>query len=98
MRAMLVRVFHVRLVAAYFVLLFGAGLISGALDHQPLATSLATGARLLIPAGISMLVLSGLAWLYSRTTRYTVTNRRVLLQFGAVLPMTLNIPFGQIIR
>jgi len=98
LRAMLVRVFHIRLVAAYFALLFAAGLISGALDHQPFAVSLAGGAPLLIPAGLSTLLLLGLAWLYSRTTRYSITSRRVLLQFGAVLPMSLNVPFTQIAR
>jgi hypothetical protein len=96
LRAMLVRVFHIRLVAAYFGVLFAAGLISGALDHQPFLASLAGGTPLLIPAGLSMLL--RLAWLYSRTTRYSITSRRVLLQFGAVLPMTLNVPFAQIAR
>ena len=43
-----------------------------------------------------MVLLCGLAILYSRTTRYSLTNRRVLLQFGAVLPMTLNVPFKHI--
>ena len=34
-----------------------------------------------------------LAWLSSRTTQYTITSRRIIMQFGVALPMTLNIPF-----
>jgi hypothetical protein len=34
-----------------------------------------------------------LAWLSSRTSQYTITNRRIIMQFGIALPTTLNIPF-----
>jgi len=34
-----------------------------------------------------------LAWLFSRTTVYTIASRRVVLRSGVALPMTLNIPF-----
>jgi hypothetical protein len=57
---------------------------------------MASASSLVIPVAIATVLLTGLAVLYSRTTRYTITSRRVLLQFGAVLPMTLNIPFRQI--
>jgi hypothetical protein len=90
------RVFHVRLVAIYFALLFGARIVIGGFERQPWLESAAEASRLAVPLVIVMALLGGLAFLYSRTTRYTVTNRRVLLQFGAVLPMTLNVPFRQI--
>lgn len=95
-RALAVRVFHVRLVAIYFALLFGVRLAIGLSDRQPLLDTIVAAGRLVVPFAIVMALLYGLAALYSRTTRYSVTNRRVLLQFGAVLPMTLNIPFRQI--
>lgn len=91
-----IRVFHVRMVLAYFALLFAAGIAMGVMDGQPWLGALSGASRLSVPCAFVLLLLSGLAWLYSRTTRYTVTNRRVLIQFGAVLPMTLNIPFAQI--
>lgn len=97
-KALLLRVFHLRLVLAYFAALFGARVVAGALDHQPLAASVASASSLAMPVAIATLLLTGLAVLYSRTTRYTITSRRVLLQFGAVLPMTLNVPFKQIAR
>jgi Bacterial PH domain len=97
-KALLLRVFHLRLVLAYFAALFGARVLAGALDHQPLAASVASASSLVTPVALATLLLTGLAVLYSRTTRYTITSRRVLLQFGAVLPMTLNVPFKQIAR
>jgi hypothetical protein len=89
-------VFHVRLVAAYFALLFAGRVISSGFDHEPWSAALASASHLLVPFGAAMALLVGLALLYSRTTRYSVTSRRVLLQFGAVLPMTLNIPLAQV--
>ena len=34
-----------------------------------------------------------MAWLNSRTTVYTITNRRVVMRFGAAIPKAINIPF-----
>jgi Bacterial PH domain len=95
-KALALRVFHLRLAVAYFVMLFAARVAIGAFEHQPWLNVLAAALQLVVPLAIVVALLGGLAFLYSRTTRYSVTNRRVLLQFGAVLPMTLNIPFGQI--
>lgn len=92
-KALLLRVFHLRLVLACF-----ARVVAGVLDHQPLAASVASASSLVTPVALATLLLTGLAILYSRTTRYTITSRRVLLQFGAVLPMTLNVPFKQVVR
>ena len=94
--ALAVRAFHMRLVVAYFALLFVARVAVGALEHQPWLESVAAAGRLAAPLAVLMVLLGGLAVLYSRTTRYSVTDRRVLVQFGAVLPMTLNIPFRQV--
>ena len=95
-RSLVVRVFHLRLVLAWFGLLFAVGIVARAREGQSWPDALSGGSRLIVPCAIAVLLLSGLAWLYSRTTRYTVTSRRVLIQFGAVLPMTLTIPFAQI--
>ncbi|GLH81726.1 photosynthetic complex assembly protein [Bradyrhizobium sp. SSBR45G] len=97
-KALLLRVFHLRLVLAYFAALFGAHVVSGLLDHRPLAASVASASSLATPVALATLLLTGLAVLYCRTTRYTITSRRVLLQFGAVLPMTLNVPLKQVGR
>jgi hypothetical protein len=86
-----------RLVVIYFALLFAARVGVGGFEHQLWSESVAVASRLAVPLAIVLALLGGLALLYSRTTRYSVTDRRVLLQFGAVLPMTLNIPLRQVV-
>jgi len=95
-RALAVKVFHVRLVAGYFMLLAVCRVAMRMFAQEPWSETLASAARLAAPLAITLALLGGLAWLYSRTSRYSITNRRVLLQFGAVLPMTLNVPFPQV--
>ena len=89
---LLVRVFHARLVIAWFsVCALAFGLASGAPDAalRVVGPTLAVGA-----AGLGLLWL--LAWLTHRTTLYTVTNRRIVLQAGIALPVTHNLPYAQI--
>jgi hypothetical protein len=85
--------FHIRAVALYFVAMFGWrvwGAIAGGGDAAPAvkATLLATPVAL---AGLGLLAF--LAWLNSRTTVYTITNRRVVMRFGAAISKAINIPF-----
>lgn len=95
-RGLAIRVFHMRMVLGYFGLLFAAGVIMRVVERQTWLEALTAASRLILPFAFVMVLLGGLAWLYSRTTRYTITNRRILIQFGAVLPMTLNVPFRQV--
>jgi hypothetical protein len=95
-KSLALRVFHVRLVVGYFGLLFAARLAVNAFEQQPWDGVFASASRLAIPLTIALVLLGGLSLLYSRTTRYSLTSRRVLIQFGAVLSMTLNIPLGQV--
>lgn len=95
-RALAIHVFHVRLAVGYFALLFAARIAISWFEEQPLPDALQMASRIAVPFLIVMALLLGLAVLYSRTTRYSITNRRLLLQFGAVLPMTLNVPFKQV--
>lgn len=89
---LLVRVFHARLVIAWFALCALAfGLAAGA----PGAALRIIGPTLMVGAvGLALLWL--LAWLTHRTTIYTITNRRIVLQAGIALPVTHNLPFAQI--
>ena len=89
---LLVRVFHARLVIAWFAvcaLAFGLTADAPAAALKVVAPTLAVGA-----VGLALLWL--LAWLTHRTTLYTVTNRRIVLQAGIALPVTHNLPFAQI--
>jgi hypothetical protein len=85
--------FHIRAVAAYFAVMF-AWRIAGALmaGTAPLkAFGAALWATPIAMVGLGLL--AGLAWLYSRTTIYTITSKRVVMRFGVALPKAINIPF-----
>lgn len=88
------RVFHVPLVALYFLALAGwraATSLSGGGD----AGAALTSALWTLPlAGVALALLMGLAWLNARTTVYTITTRRVIMRFGAALTKAINIPFA----
>lgn len=92
-RALALHAFHVRQVAIYFGLFaiwhIASNLMSGG-GPLALATTLLW---LLVPCVAACGVLALLAWLSSRTTQFTITSRRVIMQFGIALPITLNIPF-----
>lgn len=95
-RALCVRAFHIRKVAAYFALLIlwrvASGFADGA-DPAEIITGCAGLASLAV-AAIGILVM--LAWLSARTTVYSITSQRLVLRCGIALSMDLNIPFGRI--
>lgn len=96
LRAMALRVFHVRKVAIYFGLLaawrFGIVLHAGA---TPLAAATAT--LTLLGLGLAAIaILAVIALLVCRTTVYSITSRRVVMRVGVALPITFNIPFAVI--
>jgi hypothetical protein len=90
------RVFHVRKVTLYFGLIMAA----------TIATKLFAGASLeaiavplswqLTLAASAIGILYFIAWLYARTTVYTITSERLVMRFGVALPMMVNIPWSKI--
>ena len=90
------RVFHVRKLAVYFAVILGLRATYG-WSQGDAAASIAMALAMLLPLvllAISLLTL--FAWLYGRTTVYTITNKRVVMRIGIVLSMTLNLPFKRI--
>ncbi len=90
--AVALKVFHLRKVALYFVVLMAwrAGTVWS--DGAGLADTLAS---LIWPLPLALLALGALAtlaWLTARTTVYTLTQRRVVMRVGIVLTLTFNIP------
>jgi hypothetical protein len=88
--------FHVRTLAAYFVLLL---LLRGAfamVDGVGVTEALRSVAILapLAVVGVGLVVL--IAWLVARSAVYTVTNRRVVMRVGVVLNITFNLPLKTI--
>jgi hypothetical protein len=86
--------FHIRAVAAYFAAMLGWRTID-AVIHGQAATAAVLSALSVAPvAAVAVGLLTGLAWLNSRTTVYTITNKRVVMRFGAAVPKAINIPFS----
>lgn len=85
-------VFRLRVVALYFLALavwrFGSTLADGFTARA--AADYALGLAPIAAAALGLLAL--LAWGYSRSTVYTLTDRRVVLRFGVALPMSVNLP------
>lgn len=91
-----IEAFHVRKVALYFLLLIGIHLAYKSADGATLAT-LMKGSALLALLGVAAIgILALLAWLYARTTIYTVTNKRLVLRFGVALPLMINVPWVKV--
>jgi Bacterial PH domain len=90
------RAFHVRMVAIYGIALLAWHGLSTAADGASLAAA-ASKTLFLAPLPLALVgVLLLLAWLFARSTVYTITNRRVVMRFGVALPMTINLPFKRI--
>ncbi len=95
-RALCIHAMHVRALAAYFVLLM---LLRGQLEWAGgagLAAAVASTTWLGILGVICIAIACTFAWLYSRTTLYTITTRRVVVRTGIALDVAVNLPFKQI--
>ncbi len=95
-QAIAARVFHVRLIVAYFAVLILSDMVAARLHHMGRADTLRMAVPGLLTGAATMLILAVLAFAMGRTTRYTVTTRRVVMQFGVGLPATLVLPLHRI--
>lgn len=91
------RAFHVRKVALWFGLILAWVLAADALSGAPPAESLLSAAWLVLLAAVAMGLLALLARAMARSTLYTITNRRVVMRFGVAIPLSINVPFTQIV-
>jgi len=93
-RSLARRTFKIRLVAFYFAVLLvvriGVAVSRGETDAAA-GISMMVGFFLL---GLGVLAL--MAWLHTRATIYTITNRRVVLRIGVALSTTWNLPFRRL--
>jgi len=94
--ALAVSAFHIRPVAAYFAAMLTLRLVTSVSGGQALGSALLQVLSVLPVALAALAMLGGLAWLYARTTVYTITSKRVVVRFGVALPKAINIPFTQI--
>jgi hypothetical protein len=79
-------------VAGYFVALAAwRGIVLA--DRGGWALGLKATIPYLLMGLVACLLLMGLAYIFAKTTVYTITNRRVAMRIGAALTVTLNVPF-----
>lgn len=87
---------HLRGLALYFGVIVAYCFGSAALGGTPLAGAAVSAAKLagfaLVPIGF----LAAYAWAVGRVTVYSITNRRVVIQLGLAVQMTINLPFAKI--
>lgn len=86
---------RIRWVAGYFLImaLWRTGSLIG--DMPPMAAASA-GVPFLLLGALCCFVLWAMAWAQSRSATYAITDARVVLQVGAALSLTVNIPFEKI--
>jgi hypothetical protein len=94
--ALLARAFHFRSLIAYFALILAARAATVGANGGSVADSVVAALWLLPAAALALGLVAGLAWLTSRTTAYTITDKRVVLRVGIVLTVTFNLPFSRI--
>ncbi|WP_428390240.1 photosynthetic complex putative assembly protein PuhB [Lichenicoccus sp.] len=88
------RAMHVRKIAVYFAILAAWCAGSAWLSNSPkLWWSMVA---LIVLGAIATGMLTLFAYLVSRTTVYTLTDKRVVLKIGVALSMSINLPFCSI--
>ncbi len=87
------RAFHVKTVALYFGILIAWSGATTFSETGNMQEALIAASRVVPAMLIGCALLTVLAWLYARSTVYTITNRRVVIRFGLALPMAVNLPF-----
>ena len=95
-RGLLRHALHIGLIALYCGILMAWVVISGVADGQPLASALQSIVMPMVAVAVLFAILTGLGYGLARSTIYTITNRRVVMRFGLVLPITINLPFKRI--
>ncbi|NWG24376.1 MAG: PH domain-containing protein [Pseudorhodoplanes sp.] len=95
-RSLAIRAFHIRKIALYFAFLVAAQAVVSFSSGTGLAGAMKPALWLVTFAIAACAIAALLAWLYARTTVYTLTNRRIVMRYGAALPMALNLPFREI--
>ena len=90
------QIFHVRLLAAYF--LIAAAWSAGTVIHEAggVEDALFSAAFALTSGALVVGIFSLLAWLAARSTVYSITTNRIVMRIGVALSKTIDIPFKAI--
>ena len=79
-------------IAGYFVLL-AVWRVGVSAAEVPFGVALMHGLPFILSGVVASAIIFGIAYVQSRSTVYTLTNKRVAMRIGAALTMTLNLPY-----
>jgi Bacterial PH domain len=85
--------FKIHWVGTYFAALIAWRMIDRLRQGTDPITSLTTAIAVVPLALFAISILCALAWVNSRSTVYSITDKRVVMRFGAALTKAINIPF-----
>ena len=95
-KAILSKVFHIKILGIYFGLLLAYRFVSGFNDGEPITVILFSAATILALSSLGLGLIGLIAYLIASTAVYTITNKRVVMRIGIVLNMTFNLPLKMI--
>ena len=91
-RGLAVGAFHIRGVVLWVCALVFVNAVAARAAHLPPWQAVHDIVPLLVMGGIVLAGVAASAWATGRTTLYTITNQRVLMQYGVALTATLALP------
>ena len=90
------RVFQLYKIGLYFLVVVAWVAVSAYLGSGEWLAVMRALTWAVPPALGVLLMLALFAWLYARTTVFTITSKRVIIQSGLALPSAVNLPFSKI--
>jgi hypothetical protein len=88
--------FRIKLIALYFGILVLWRVVSGLMAGHGLVSAATSGLSGLTLGVLAVGIFSFYAWAISRSSTYTITDKRVVMTYGMALPKSLNLPFNRI--
>jgi hypothetical protein len=95
-RALALGAFHVKAWGIYVAIMLAWGVISALASHRSMQMAEAAGFWSLFLGVIALAMVLGFAYLTARTTIYTITDRRIVISYGAAIQKHVNLPFRAI--
>ncbi len=90
------RVFHVRKVVIYSLLILLIQALTLKSNGQFMHEIFMSASGWIAMAAVALSILLALAFFTARSTRYTVTNKRLVIRSGIAITINLNLPFTEI--
>jgi hypothetical protein len=95
-KTLFTRAFKAKYVAVYFAAVIAWCLFRSLQSGTPVEAVAISTAKLIGLSLVPFAVIALYCWGVERSTIYTITSRRVVMSYGLVVPMTVNLPFSRI--